>query len=191
MRNILLVSLPLTFVALSGCGSEPRGEPTDADLKRDLTLVTSDVQPVASPIELGEVRTERGKSAPSRVAVRQRRALHRAALHPTTRVYEPSSSAETARPAIADVAVPHSGPAAIPADSHELPPGRTISVIPVMNGPSPSADRGDDMPLSGTGGSGMGGGGSGMGGGGSGMGGGCPGRGTPGISTARPRGLLY
>jgi hypothetical protein len=193
MRNVFLFSLPLTIIAAAGCGSQPVEQPTHTDLQRDLTLVPTHDRAVASPIELGEVRARSGSRSASHAAV-QRRAVHsRAALYPTTKVYEPSK-ARAAHPVIADVAVPNPGarPAtAVPVSSHELPPGQTATVIPVMSGPSPSEEVGtDDMPVRcGTGGSGMGGGGSGMGGGGSGMGGG--GSGMGGGFGGRPRGLLY
>ena len=200
MRNIILFSLPLTIVAAAGCGSQPKeSAAAPSDSVRDLPLVsrTAD-RPVASALELGEVRTQPGKSASHSAVVRHRRVARRAALYPTTKVYEPSTSASTAQPVIADVATPSPGASravAVPADSHELPPGKTVTIIPVLSGPTPVEDPGTErFPcLAGCGGSGMGGGGSGMGGGGSGMGGGGSGMGGPGGfgGDPRPRGLFY
>jgi uncharacterized membrane protein YgcG len=201
MRNVFLFSLPLTIVAAAGCGSQPKEQAARSDLERDLTLVSkAPDRAVTSPLELGEVRTQPGNTVSFHRVVR-----HRPARHATTRVAEPVRSAPTARPVIADVSAPSPAAqpaAAVPADSHELPPGKTVTVIPVSSGPSSSGgERGpEDIPLMagtggsgmGGGGSGMGGGGSGMGGGGSGMGGGCPGRDAPGITIAsRPRGVMY
>jgi uncharacterized membrane protein YgcG len=203
MRNAFLYSLPLTIVAAAGCGSQAKDQAARSDLKRDLTLVGKAAdRAVTSPLELGEVRIQPANTVSSpRVA---RVVRHRAARHANTRIAEPVRSAPTARPAIVDVRAPSPAaqPAAeVPADSHELPPGKTVTVIPVSSGPSISDERGpEDVPLMtgtggsgmGGGGSGMGGGGSGMGGGGSGMGGGCPGRDSPGITIAsRPRGIEY
>jgi hypothetical protein len=192
MRPVFLLTLPLVIVA-AGCSFQPTRQEARSDLERDLTLATkTDERPVASAIELGRVRNQPAKGTSTTPTVVRRRSIaHRAVSYPRTKVYEPSASAQATRPVIVDVATPNPGAQpvmAIPAGSHELPPGKTITVIPVMSGPTPSPDRGtDDVPFRrGTGGSGMG--GSGMGGGGSGMGGDCPGRG---ISGGRPRGLLY
>ncbi len=208
MRNVFLFSLPLTIVAAAGCGSQHKEQAARSDLGRDLTLVSrAPDSAVTSPLELREVRIQPGNTVSFHKVVR-----HRPARHPTTRVAEPVRSAPTARPVIADVPAPSPAAqpaAAVPADSHELPPGKTVTVIPVSSGASTSGgERGpEDIPLMagtggsgmggggsgmGGGGSGMGGGGSGMGGGGSGMGGGCPGRDAPGVTIAsRPRGVLY
>jgi hypothetical protein len=199
MRNAFLFSLPLTIVvAAAGCGSQPKQQGARSDLERDLTLVSkAPDKAVTSPIELGEVRTQPGNTV--------RVVRHRPARHATTKLPEPVRSAPTARPVVADVSVPSPAAqpaAAVPADSHELPPGKTVTVIPVSSGPSSLGGESgpEDIPLMagtggsgmGGGGSGMGGGGSGMGGGGSGMGGGCPGRDAPGITIAsRPRGVSY
>jgi hypothetical protein len=207
MRNVFLFSLPLTIVAAAGCGSQPKEQAPRSDLERDLALVSrAPDSAVASPLELGEVRAQPGSTVSSNNVSFHRVVRHRPARRATTRVAEPVRSAPTARPVIADVSAPSPAAqpaAAVPADSHELPPGKTVTVIPVSSGPSTSGgQRGpDDIPLMaggtggsgmGGGGSGMGGGGSGMGGGGSGMGGGCPGRGEPGVGIAsRPRGMLY
>src|SRR4051812_29656676 len=179
MRNVFLFSLPLTIIAVAGCGSQPKGQPA-SDLQRDLTLVTKDRdRAVASALELGEVRTQQGNSVSSHRVVQAVR--HRPAHHATVRVAVPAPSAPTTHAVLVDVSAPspaaQPSAAAVPADSHELPPGKTVAVIPVSSGPSPSgSQRGpEDIPpafVGGTGGSGMGGGGSGMGGGGSGMGGG-------------------
>src|SRR3954462_14412834 len=186
MRNVILFSLPLTIIAVAGCGSQPRAEPRASDLERDLTLVTKNRdRAVASPLELGEVRSQKGNTDTYQRVVKAVR--HRRARHATVRVAEPAPSAPTKHPVLVDVPAPSpaaqpSAAAAVPADSHELPPGKTITMIPVSSGPSPSeSQRGpEDIPpafMGGTGGSGMGGGGSGMGGGGSGMGGGGSGMG--------------
>lgn len=205
MRNIFLFWLPLTIIAAAGCGgSQPDERAARYALERDLTLVSKPTgravvlpdRAVASELELRVSRTQRSASASSQKVVRPRKAVRRSARHLAAKAAEPVRPATIARPTIADVVAPNPGTqpvAAIPADSRELPPGKTISLIPTSSGPSPSGERGmDDIPLSGTGWRGMGG-GSGMGG--SGMGGGCkPGRGT-GIpelgGSPRPRGMLY
>lgn len=202
MRNVPLFSLALTIVAVAGCSSQPKEQPVRSDLERDLTLASrvSDTT-VTSPLELGEARSEAGKTL-HRVVQHRSVPRHRPARRAATKVAEPVRSAPTAQPVIADVAAPSPGaqPAtAVPADSRELLPGKTVTVIPVSSGPSPSGGerRPDYIPFRGGTGRGDGGGGwgggSGMGGsgmGGSGMGGsgmgGCPGRGAPAGIASRP-----
>lgn len=208
MRNAFLYSLPAAIIAVAGCGSQPREQAARSDLQRDLTLATHLTDSaVVSPVELGEFQAQAGNiisQASHRVA------RHRAVRHPNPVVAKTNQVGRANAPATAPAPVATvSQPASVadvPLDSHELLPGKTVTVIPVSSGPSTGsgAARGpDDLPvMAGTGGSGMGGGGSGMGGsgmggggsgmGGSGMGGGqCPGRG-PGVGIAsRPRGLLY
>ena len=176
MRNAFLFPLSLSVLVAAGCGSQVKERAARSDLKRDLTLVRQTGQTaIATPIELGQIRAPAaGRSAVS--------SHHRVRHRPT-----PRSTVTTPKPVeVAAEAAP--APAAVqrtvmaPADPHELPPGATVSIIPVSSGPSTSDGAGRDRfppPGYGTGGSGMGGGGSGMGGGeraggGSGMGGDCP-----------------
>jgi hypothetical protein len=176
MRNVFLYSLPVTLIAAVGCGSQEQA--ARSDLERDLTLVTGPSmraltaadRPVASAIELRQFPTQPGAGVSVHKAVQSRKAARRTARHLTPKAAEPVRPTTIQRPAIADVVVPNPGTqpvTAVPADSRELPAGKTVSVIPVSSGPSPSGERGtEDIPLAGTGGSGMGGtGGSGMGGG--------------------------
>src|SRR4051794_22837019 len=134
MRNVFLFSLPLTIIAVAGCGSQPKGQPAASDLARDLTLVTKDRdRAVASPLELGEVRVQQGNTDFSNSVVKAVR--HRPAHHATLKVAERARSAPTTHPVLVDVSAPSpaaqpSAATAVPADSHELPPGKTVTVIP-------------------------------------------------------------
>jgi uncharacterized membrane protein YgcG len=195
MRNVFLFFFASTIVALPGCGSQPKEQVARSDLKRDLTLITrAPDSSITSALELGEVRAQQRHAVSSQKVVRHRRVVRQRPARQAT--------AKVAKPVIADIVVPSpatqaAAAAAIPADSRELPPGQTVTVIPVSSGPSPGPAGRNRFPeedvrgLDGTdgfggmggGGSGMGGGGSGMGGGGSGMGGNCPGR-RPGVGIA-------
>ena len=203
MRNSFLFSLPLTVITVAGCGPQPDAQAARSDLERDLTLVSrpperavsSPVGAVASEIELRMARAQQGSGASSHKVVRLRKSVRRPARDLVPVAARPVRPTTIERPGIADVVVPKAGGqpvTAVPADSRELLPGKTVTVIPVSSGPSPSGEGADDIPPAGTRWRGMGG-GSGMGG--SGMGGGCrPGRGT-GIpelgGSPRPRGMLY
>ncbi len=168
MRSAFLFPLSLSLV-VAGCGSQVKEHAARSDLERDLTLVGQAPQTaVATPIELGQIRTPTA----SRSTVSSRhRIRHRAAARSTVSAPKPVEVVAGAPrfPAVQPTNT-------TPADPRELPPGKTVTVIPVSSGPSTS-DRGigtDGFPRPGygTGGSGMGGGG--RAGGGSGMGGDCP-----------------
>lgn len=165
MRSAFLFPLSLSLVVV-GCGSGVKEHAARSDLERDLTLVGQDPQTaIATPIELGRVRTPTGSG--STVSSRPR-IRHRAATRSTVRAPKPVQVAVDPAPVPAVVQPTNT----TPADPRELPPGKTVSVIPVSSGIS-DADGADGFsaPGYGTGGSGMGGG---RAGGGSGMGGDCP-----------------
>src|SRR4051794_19671134 len=131
--------LVLSALLAAACGTEGT-KPTGSSVpKRDLTLSGQYAQvDVASPIEL-------------------RRPFHQTAVHAVRRMRQ---SAETFEPTIiptvlktttAPLPVPTTAkPAAEPvttvsqpADPHDLLPGKTITIIPVSNGPSSDGSRGD------------------------------------------------
>jgi hypothetical protein len=161
MRSAFLFPLSLSLV-VAGCGSQVKEHAARSDLERDLTLVGQAPQTaIATPVELGRIRT------PSTVSSRHR-TRHRAATRSAVSAPKPVQAA--AAPVLAVVNT-------TPADPRELPPGKTVSVIPASSGIS-DAEGADGFPARrpgprpGTGGSGMGGGD--RAGGGSGMGGDCP-----------------
>jgi hypothetical protein len=168
MRSAFLLPLSLSLV-VAGCGSQVKEPAARSDLERDLTLVGQAPQTViATPIELGRIRTPTGSSS---TVSSQHRIRHRVATHSTVRA--PKRVQMAADP----VPVPAVVQPTTPADPRELLPGKTVSIIPVSSGIS-DAQGADGFsaprpgPRPGTGGSGMGGGD--RAGGGSGMGGDCP-----------------
>src|SRR3954466_653608 len=165
MRNAFLFPLSLSLVV--GCGSQVKEHAARSDLERDLTLVGHAPQTaIATPIELGRIRTPTGSG--STVSSRHR-IRRRTATRSTVSAPQPVQMA--AEPAPVPAAVQPTNTAT--ADPRELPPGKTVSIIPASNGIS-DRDGADGFPAPrfGTGGSGMGGGE--RAGGGSGMGGDCP-----------------
>jgi len=187
MRNVFLFPLSLSLVVAAGCSSPVKETAARSDLKRDLTLVGSTRQTaIATPIELGRIRQPEGNqiNVSSRRRVVRHRTTPRSAASPKPVHVVASAPAPAPAPAVAQ-------PEPMPADPHELPPGKTVTIIPVSSGPSTAAPTdGFGRPGYGTGGSGMGGGE--RAGGGSGMGGDCP-RPDFGPRTiaGRTRGLLY
>jgi hypothetical protein len=189
MRSAFLFPLSISLVVAAGCAS-PVKETAAArsDLKRDLTLVSSTRETaIATPIELGRIRQPAGNqiNVSSRHRVVRHRATPRSTASPKPVHVAASAPVPAPAPAVAQ-------PDPMPADPHELAPGKTVTIIPVSSGPSTAAptDGGFGRRGYGTGGSGMGGGE--RAGGGSGMGGDCP-RPDFGPRTiaGRTRGLLY
>jgi hypothetical protein len=166
MRSAFLFPLSLSLVVV-GCGSQVKEHAARPDLERDLTLVGQAPQTaIATPIELQRIQTPTGSG--STVSSRHR-IRHRAATRSTVSAPKPVQVAAEPAPVPAVVRPTNT----TPADPRELPPGKTVSVIPVSSGIS-DAEGADGFPAPryGTGGSGMGGGD--WAGGGSGMGGDCP-----------------
>lgn len=192
MRSAFLFPLSLSLIAVAGCDSQTKHPTPGSDLKRDLTIV-SQASPtaVATPIELEQVqaRTVGRNTVSARHTVRHRAASRAVVSAPRPApVRTVAAAAPAASPAPAVVQTTNT---AAP-NPRELPPGKTVTVIPVSTGPSTSqADPGFGPPRYGTGGSGMGGGE--RAGGGSGMGGDCPRPDFgPDVATAGGRrGLLY
>jgi hypothetical protein len=184
MRSAFLFPLSLSLVVV-GCGSQVKESAARSDLERDLTLVGQAPQTViATPVELGRIKPATGSG--STVSSRHR-TRHRAATRSTVSAPKP---VEVVAGAPRFRAVQPTS--ATPANPRELPPGKTVSIIPVSSGIS-DAEGADGFPAPsyGTGGSGMGGGE--RAGGGSGMGGDCP---RPDFGPAvgirgGTRGLLY
>ena len=190
MRSVFLFPLSVSLAVVAACSSKVKEHAARSDLERDLTLVVpARDTAVATSLELGQIRTP--TDSRSTVSSRQR-VRHRSARRSTVRAPKPVQVAAAGpRPTPAAVVQPTK---TTPADPHELPPGKTVTIIPVNRGPSTADVGGPDGPLPpryGTGGSGMGGGE--RAGGGSGMGGDCP---RPDFGPAigirgGTRGLLY
>ena len=183
MRPLLLPFAAAVAVS-TGCGSEGTNQAAPPLPKRDLTLVTQTAAlDIASPVELGKVRPLPNTEQQPRASHRTRAAHTRAVKRRATLAIAPApppviQPADTAtRQPVADVVY-----------EHELPPGKTVTIIPASAGPSNTPDDiPGGLPRLGTGGSGLG--------GGSGMGGrGCRGRGGsagPDIGAAPPPRLYY
>jgi hypothetical protein len=143
MHKPLLLSLA-ALLAVSGCRTEATRPSSSSVPNRDLTLSGHFAQvDVASPVEL-------------------RRASPQTATHAFLRMRQPTQRFEpaiipavlktTTAAATAPVPVkPAAEPVAIvsqPSDPHELLPGKTITIIPVSNGPSSEGNRGDQPRMS-------------------------------------------
>lgn len=182
MRIVLLPLAAVVAVSV-GCSSEGSEKAAPQLPKRDLTLVTqTSALDIASPVELGKIRPLPNAQQAPRVIHRTRPA-HTKAVKPKAALAVAPAPPPVVQPA--DTATRQ--PIADVVYDRELPPGKTVTVIPASTGPSATPDDiPGGLPALGTGGSGLGG-GSGMGGRG-----GCPGRGAgPDIGVRPPRSLYY
>jgi hypothetical protein len=139
----IVVLLPLAaMVAASGCGSERTKQSAPSVPARDLTLQTASSAPVeiASPMELQrtpvEPRAAHGLSRTRRHVAVFQPAIVPAALKSTT-----ATAIPVLQPAAEPVTVVSEA-----ANPHELPPGKTITIIPASSGPSAASDPADDAP---------------------------------------------
>ncbi|HEX6434165.1 MAG TPA: hypothetical protein VFZ87_07970 [Gemmatimonadales bacterium] len=139
MRPVLLLPLTLVVVA-AGCESQRGEEVAIAPPGRDLALPAQAPQlEVASPVELGRVKASETRR-PARRAPRRVRPATPTIL---PAVFTPTSEAlPITRPTIEAV------PVSAPASDRELPPGKTVTIIPASSGPSTGSDGVDDLPPS-------------------------------------------
>jgi hypothetical protein len=133
MRLILL--LPLAIVAVAGCGTE-EAKHTASPPARDLALPAQQAPQVevASALELGRPEAPQAPRQTRRSARRSQ---------PVTAQAVPaaiSTAPATAVTVVPAIYVPTPA-ASVPASDRELPPGKTVTIIPASTGPSPS--RGD------------------------------------------------
>jgi len=131
---------PVILVAaagLAGCGSERIEEGEVPASRRDLTRQGELAQlVVASPVELQRARPERSTVRRPR---RTSRPAPKSAESPELTVI---NAAAIPTPAIASVPEIDATPEAV--NDRELPPGKTVTIIPASSGPSMSPDSGDD-----------------------------------------------
>jgi hypothetical protein len=177
MRTVFLLPLTAVMAVVAACGSEGREEAAPSVVKRDLTLPARAPQvEIASAVELQQPPTHRTVGR-SRIASRRAPARSRATVEsrPVAVVVPAPALVLHA----ADTAARPVSTASEPVNDRELPPGKTVTVIPVSSGPSTTLQPTDEFPTIRSGSVGIRGGGR------------CPPR-RPGIGIAtRPRPVLY
>jgi hypothetical protein len=174
MRIVFLLPLAAAVAAVAGCGSEGREQTTASVTKRDLTLATAPQETViATPVELRQTRIPPRTTNPSKRATRRSRPVQTKPVPVNLAAVSTSvlDSAPTMRFAAATEAT----------SDRELPPGKTVTIIPANTGASTGSEWDEDFPTAR---------GTSIGGG---SGGRCRPRGPkPGIGIAgRPRPSLY
>jgi hypothetical protein len=141
MRTVFLLPLTAMVALAAGCRSEGRESAALSPPRRDLTLATpAEEVDVASPVELRQIRTRNQTLRPSHPSSRRSSAIELVSV-PTAL---PTASV-VATPAADPVAPPISTPAE-PANDRELPPGKTVTLIPVSSGPSTAPEWTDERP---------------------------------------------
>lgn len=138
MRTNFLVSVAVGIASLTGCGTQQQVSARPSVPKRDLTLgLAAPEVAVASPVELNRPEPQQ-----ARTSVRRAR-RHATTFQPTI---VPAVLKSTVSPAAPVAAAPEptvsqpATPVALPTDSHELPPGKTITIIPTSTGSSGGSD---------------------------------------------------
>ncbi|HJR16568.1 MAG TPA: hypothetical protein VJ808_06920 [Gemmatimonadales bacterium] len=144
MRSVPLLQLAILVGAAAGC--QPDSSPQSGKIpERDLTLVThiSEAK-IASPVEIQQPGIDRRAPRSSPAARRMARPSgDRKSSVRLAEVVAPVPSLAASEPASQPVSPTSS------TNDRELPPGKTVTLIPASSGPSPSADRGGDLPRSG------------------------------------------
>lgn len=141
MRTIFLVSVTVGVTSLTGCGSGPRISERPSVPRRDLTVgVAAPEIEIASPVELNRPDPQQ---APTSV---QRSRHHPTTFQPTIVPAVLKSTVTPAAPvaAVSEPAASAPAPLALPTDSHELPPGKTVTIIPASSGPSGGSEPADE-----------------------------------------------
>jgi hypothetical protein len=179
MRTVFLLPPAALVAVILGCSSEGREQAARSLPKRDLMrqAPASEVG-IVSSVELQSLRARHQTLRPSRRASRPAPVLRSNTIEPKS-----LAAAVAAAPALglaSDSAAKPAGTAWHPVNDRELPPGKTVTVIPTSSGPSAASEPTDEFPTARRGTTGIRGGGR------------CPPRGRPGIGIAtRPRPRLY
>ena len=141
MRSKCLLPLMVAVAVSAGCGSSKQEVvPAISKAEREIVLPARlpEVE-VASPMELGRPQAQQAR--PVRKTPRR--------IRPAEPKIVPALF--KLAPAAPPTAMPVSDAAASPAASEpvndrELPPGKTITIIPASSGPSTSSDAIDELP---------------------------------------------
>jgi hypothetical protein len=137
---VLLPIIAITLVA--SCSVEKTGATRSAP-KRDLTLAPQSFESaISSPLEREQPKVlHTAASIARRKAQRVPPFNH---IEPTVHLASMTTTIPVAVH-VDPVAQPISTPTSSD-NSRELLPGKTVTIIPVSNGPSPATDTGDDLP---------------------------------------------
>lgn len=133
MRTSLLFPLTALVAVVAGCRSGVKEQASGSVLQRDLTLVPqAPAVDIASPVEIQRVRNQH-RTAQRSIPLQPKVSL--AAVWAPVPV--PAAPQPVAQPA---------STTPTPVNDRELPPGKTVTMIPVSSGPSAGVDKTDEIP---------------------------------------------
>jgi hypothetical protein len=141
MRTIYLLPLTGLVITAMACGSTGVEQATRSIPKRDLTLVTPPrAVETASRVETGMIRAETRTTHYSRALTRlpKNRVPSAAPKPKLTDQWVPTIVPTSPRPPVQEAN------AATPANDRELPPGKTVTLIPASSGPATDAGGTDE-----------------------------------------------
>jgi hypothetical protein len=130
MRSCLLIAFAM---AVAGC-NQPKPEESAVSLRRDLTLAPAPDREIVSSVELErpQPRVTSARATRRHVSARKSPPVDLEPIRPATIIQASPQQTETAPE---------------PASGRELPPGKTVTLIPASSGPSTAADPGVDEGL--------------------------------------------
>jgi hypothetical protein len=144
MRGIYLLPLTGLVITVVACRSTEVEQATRSVPKRDLTLVMPPrAVETASPIETATIRAETRATRHSRTIARVAKTRHPTPT-PTPKLTDqwvPTLVLASPRPPIQPA-----NTAATPTNDRELPPGKTVTLIPASSGPTADPGGTDDGP---------------------------------------------
>jgi hypothetical protein len=146
MRIVFPLSLTVVVALVAGCGSGGREHAAPSIPARDLTLQAKAPEIViASPVELQSLRSQQQAMRPSRPTRRPTSPPHAGSVH-SKRVTTVVAAALDIPQPVSDTLVPPTDTASEPVNDRELPPGKTVTVIPASSGPSTGSEPTADVP---------------------------------------------
>jgi hypothetical protein len=137
MRSLLLIPFAALAAVVIGCRTQDTGQAALSSSPRDLALPAQGPEVgIASPVELGQLR-------PQQTA----RRVHRRRLPAPRQRLAVSHSAPAVTPVVkATHVVEPRNTQNDPINHRELPPGKTITLIPASSGPSTAIEPSDEVP---------------------------------------------
>jgi hypothetical protein len=139
MRTIYLLPLTGLLITAVACRSTAVEQATRSVPKRDLTLVMpARAVETASRIETATIRAETRTTNHSRRVARPAKTRHPTPTPKLTDQWVPAIVLASPRPP-----VQKANTAATPTNDRELPPGKTVTLIPASSGPTTDAGAAD------------------------------------------------